>query len=348
MSKDLSLILNHFKVENTNPSFQPITNGYINNTFLVFINNIPKFILQRINDSVFNNYDTLQHNIDTALLALEDSKYTRVEFIKTKNNNSLAKVNGTVWRLMTYILESHTLNTTTEQKIAFEAGRIIGVFHNLLKSENINNYKDIISDFHYLPLRKEQFTEALYSADNSDKNTAKDAIEFALNTLPKFDNFYNTNIQLRLCHNDTKLNNILFNSDNEALCLIDLDTIMKGYFHYDFGDAIRTIVNPAPEDEKDFSKINFSDSQFKNFVKGLHKSNLKLSKTEIKFLPLATALMPFLHGIRALTDYLNKNKYYKVSYPEQNLDRCKSLFHFSKLAFKKQGFMKQYLTTIYN
>ena len=249
---------------------------------------------------------------------------------------------------MTYVPNSLTFNTTTSPKIAFEAGKIIGSFHNLLKDENIKNYKEVIVDFHYLPLRKDQFLEALDNAETSDRNTANDSIEFALNTLPKFDGFYDANIPLRLCHNDTKLNNILFNENNNALCLIDLDTIMKGYFHYDFGDAVRTIVNSAVEDEKDLSKINFNDAQFKNFINGLHKSNLKLTTIELDFLPISAALMPFLHGLRALTDYLNKNKYYKVSYPEQNLDRSKSLFQFSKLALEKQDFMMNYITNSYN
>tara|TARA_Y100001968_G_scaffold86147_1_gene77201 strand:- start:263 stop:646 length:384 start_codon:yes stop_codon:yes gene_type:complete len=126
--------------------------------------------------------------------------------------------------------------------------------------------------------------------------------------------------------------------------MIDLDTIMKGYFHYDFGDAIRTIVNPASEEEKDFSKISFNKSLFKEFINGFKSNGEFLSKNEIELLPLSTVLMPFIHGLRALTDYLNGNIYYKVSYPKQNLIRSKNLFAFSQLAEKNENFMRETLS----
>lgn len=349
MAHDLSLILDHFKIETTEKAmFHPITNGYINDTFLVTISSSKKYILQRINHNVFENYTILQDNINKAILHLDDNHYSKISFIATKNNASLATVNNSIWRLMTFIPDSQTFNTTTSSKIAFEAGKIIGTFHKLLINENVEHYKDVITDFHFLPLRKNQFYNALDTADDVDKNTAEHSLNFALEALPKFDDFYKAQLPVRICHNDTKLNNILFNKNNEALCLIDLDTIMKGYFHYDFGDAIRTIVNSVAEDEKDLSKINFNDLQFESFIKGLHISHLKLSKTELKFLPISAALMPFMHGLRALTDFLNKNKYYKVSYPEQNLDRSKSLFQFSKLALEKQHFMKSCIARYYH
>ena len=123
--------------------------------------------------------------------------------------------------------------------------------------------------------------------------------------------------------------------------MIDLDTIMKGYFHYDFGDAIRTIVNPASEEEKKLSKVLFDKSLFKAFINGLKSNGEFLSKNEIRLLPLSAVLMPFIHGLRALTDYLNGNIYYKVTYPKQNLIRAKNLFTFSRLAEKHENFMKK-------
>ena len=123
--------------------------------------------------------------------------------------------------------------------------------------------------------------------------------------------------------------------------MIDMDTIMKGYFHYDFGDAVRTIVNPASEEEKDLSKIIFNKSLFKAFIDGLKSNGDFLSKKERELLPLSTALMPFIHGLRALTDYLNGNIYYKVSYPKQNLIRCKNLYAFSRLALEHKDYMEE-------
>jgi Ser/Thr protein kinase RdoA (MazF antagonist) len=160
------------------------------------------------------------------------------------------------------------------------------------------------------------------------------------NILQIFDDFYKANLPERISHNDTKLNNILFNKDNKGLCLIDLDTIMKGCFHYDFGDAVRTIVSETNEDEKDLNKIKFNITLFESFIDGMNSYGTFLSLKEIEYLPIACALMPFMHGLRALTDYLNSNVFYKVSYENQNLDRCKSLFQFSRLALKNQELIK--------
>jgi hypothetical protein len=115
---------------------------------------------------------------------------------------------------------------------------------------------------------------------------------------------------------------------------------MQGYFHYDFGDAIRTIVNTAPEDEQNHTKITFDKALFKAFIQGLAVKSSLLSVEELKALPYGAILMPFLHGIRALTDYLNNNAYYKVSYENQNLDRCLSLFDFTRKAMDELEYMK--------
>ena len=149
-------------------------------------------------------------------------------------------------------------------------------------------------------------------------------------------------LPVRLCHNDTKLNNILFSkTNNKALCLIDLDTLMKGYFFYDFGDAARTIANTAAEDEKDLNKITFNKELFSAFIDGLKNSTRFLSASELKTLPLGVVFMPFIHGLRALTDYLNGNIYYQVAYENQNLDRCLSLFNFAEKAYAEIDFISK-------
>jgi hypothetical protein len=118
---------------------------------------------------------------------------------------------------------------------------------------------------------------------------------------------------------------------------------MKGYFHYDFGDAVRTIVNTAPEDEKLHHKITFDRALFKAFIEGLQTSSDFLTKKEKELLPFGAVLLPFLHGIRALTDFLNGNIYYKVAYENQNLDRCLSLFDFTQKALDNFGYMEKTL-----
>lgn len=332
----LAYILSHFKIETQEVTFKPITNGYINDTFLVLKSQKPLYILQRINHDVFKNVELLMLNIEMALDKLQSSDYSTITLLKTDNGQSFYKHNKSYWRLMTFIDNSITHNTTTNPKIAYEAGRIIGQFHSLLEDESPETFIDTIPNFNNLPFRITEFENALKTSSEKLKITAKANIKFANNHFIIFKAFYEANLPIRVCHNDTKLNNILYSKTNDALCLIDLDTIMKGYFHYDFGDAVRTIVSETNEDEKDLAKIKFNTTLFENFIEGINSNDPFLSKQEIEYLPTACVLMPFMHGLRALTDYLNGNIYYKAEYENQNLDRCESLFQFTRLALKNQ------------
>jgi len=339
-TQHLPQILERFNINTQDVAFKPITAGYINDTFLVLKSDTPVYILQRINHNVFKNVSQLLKNIDQALLKLQADDYSTIKLLKADNGESYCNHENSYWRLMTFINDSTTHNTTTDPKIAYEAGRIIGRFHNLLQFESPEAFVETIPDFNNLPFRITEFNTAFKSTSEDRKKQAKDDIEFVTQSLSKLTAFYNSELPLRVCHNDTKLNNILFSKSNEALCLIDLDTIMSGYFHYDFGDAVRTIVNTANEDEQDLSKITFNKPLFEAFVNGLDSNDSFLNNEEIKLLPIAAALMPFMHGLRALTDFLNGNIYYKVTYENQNLDRCKSLFHFTKLVLNHETYME--------
>lgn len=337
---DLRSILNQFKLAELAYTFSTLNIGYINDTYLVSLDGRPEYILQRINHGVFENIDGLMGNIDHTLNHLISENYSKVELIRTLSDKSYWSEASGYWRIMTYIENSTTHNTTTSPEIAFEAGRVIASFHNLLQNSNKDKYVDIIPDFHSLDLREAQFKNALSTSSLEKQEIAKEAISFANEMLLQLKRMAPKELPIRICHNDTKLNNILFSKETQkALCLIDLDTLMKGYFHYDFGDAIRTIVNTASEDEKDHTKITFEENLFTAFIKGLASNSSFLSSEELKVLPYGAVLMPFLHGIRALTDYLNGNIYYKVSYENQNLDRCFSLFDFTKKVFAKFSFM---------
>ncbi len=341
----LKNLLVNFSVAEKDYSFRPLTDGFINDTFLVLSDNRPIYILQRINHLVFQNVEGLMNNVQNALQYLEDVDYHKITLVKTRSGLRFFKDNEgetAYWRLMNYIDESTAYNTTESTDIAFEAGRIIGKFHLLLADAKVDNYIDTIPRFHDLELRKNQFEEALKNADPEKKEIAKNDLTFAIETLTKLESMKVRDLPLRVCHNDTKLNNILFSKKTDkALCLIDLDTIMKGNFHFDFGDAIRTIVNTAPEDEQEHSKITFKKPLFEAFVSGIASNKSFLSQEEINALPLGAILMPFLHGIRALTDYLNNNIYYKVAYENQNLDRSRSLFDFTHKALQNLDFMKE-------
>ena len=342
---ELNALLGHFDIPKKKYGFRPLTDGYINDTFLVNEGQTPLYILQRVNHFVFPNVAGLMGNVQKALDQLQAPDYQNIILVATVDGRFYYRKEAPelgFWRLMTYIDGSIAYNTTRNPKIAKEAGRIIGKFHLLLQSANGSDYVDTIPKFHDLGLRKSQFNKALAQASPDKLKIAKNAIRFANETLVKLDSMQLEGLPIRICHNDTKLNNILFSKETDkALCLIDLDTLMRGHFHFDFGDAVRTIVNTAHEDEQDHQKITFEHDLFTAFVEGLAVNGPFLTEMEIKALPLGAVLMPFLHGIRALTDYLNNNIYYKVAYENQNLDRCLSLFDFTKKVLNKVEFISE-------
>jgi Ser/Thr protein kinase RdoA (MazF antagonist) len=337
----LTFILSQFQITLNDVSIQPINQGYINDTFLIKSNKKTEYILQRVNANVFKKIDVLHQNFYKALLRLKGNDYKEISIIPTHDNSLYYVQNDNYWRLLTYINNSDAFNFTKDPKIAFEAGKILGKFHTLLSNENPDNFEDIISNLNHLPSKIIDFEIALANTSIIRKETAKHLINFALENKSLFNDFYTTDLPLRICHNDTKLNNMLFDKHTKkGLCFIDLDTIMKGYFHYDFGDAVRTVVSESNEDEKELENIKFNRTLFENFVEGLALYKSILAPKEIEFLPISCVLMPFMHGLRALTDYLNGNIYYKVSYENQNLDRCQSLFEFTKKTINEQQFIE--------
>jgi Ser/Thr protein kinase RdoA (MazF antagonist) len=347
--ESLNVILGCFTISKGEYSYSTLTAGFINDTFLVCSNKLPLYILQRINTEVFTDVSGVMQNITKALKALQGDGYSSLEYIRTTSGNSFAKTELGYWRLVNYIPNSVTYNTTTNTTIAFEAGRIVGKFHCLLQNESVSSYVETIPKFHDIAIRKVQFTTALASAKKERIERAEKAITTAQRLLAELKSFQLTDLPVRVCHNDTKLNNILFDRDTKkALCLIDLDTLMKGYFLYDFGDAVRTIANTAEEDEQDHDKIEFNTYLFHAFTQGLASNPAFLNTKELRSLPIGAVMMPLLHGLRALTDYLNGNIYYKVNYENQNLDRCLSLFDFSNKALDQIPFMKEVLLDIFS
>ncbi len=344
-----NILSNFINTTTTKYNFSPITNGLINTTYLVTENKTPKYILQQINSAVFLDTNALMQNITNVVAALQQDNYTKVVYLKTIDHKSYLSTTNGNWRLMHYIKDSIVYTTTKNPTIAFEAGKIIGTFHAILQNENTTKYVDTISDFMDLEVRKKQFLYALKNTTKERKINAKKAIEITNSFFSILAPLQQQKIPVRICHNDTKLNNILFSKlEHKALCLIDLDTVMKGHFFYDFGDAIRTIVNTAVEDEKGLSKITFNKKLFIAFLNGISAKTNFLTNTEIKTLPLGVIYMPFIHGLRALTDYLSGDKYFTISYKTQNLERSISLFTFAEKAFTELDVITNLIYDKYN
>jgi len=335
----LNLILREFAIDDGQYDFKPLTSGLINDTFLVSTAGKPSYVLQRINHVVFENVSGLMANFELAVASLKSDTYAQINVIQTRKGQTYFSFQKPIgyWRLITYLADTRTFDNAPDANIAFEAGRIIGNFHQLLEDTEVAKFVDTIPKFHDIKFRAAQFQTALKTAGSERLTNAKNAISFAQKTLHQLSKLQLAELPVRICHNDTKLNNILFSEKTKkALCLIDLDTLMAGHFLYDFGDAIRTISNTGAEDEKNHALITFDLPLFKAFVMGLSSIPPFLNKKEVDQLSQGIVLMPFLHGIRALNDYLENDKYYKVNYENQNLDRAKSLFYFTQKALEQQ------------
>ncbi len=344
----LERIFNEFQIDSTFKNYQELNSGHINDTYLIQTNNRPNYVLQRINGNVFSDAGNLVVN-KVLVSDFLQSKYTNLPFeevskkvlcfVKTKDNAFFYKdQDQNIWNLSVFIEDSITYLKTPNSKIAFEAGKATGLFLENTTDFDVASLTEILPDFHSITSRYLQFKEALKNATKSNIEKTQSLINFVelhIEEMLQIDKaIEEKRIPLRLTHSDTKISNILF-SNNKALCLIDTDTVMKGAIHFDYGDAIRTICNIADEDEKNLDLVGFNLDFFKSYTKGFFQELKNITKEEKEFLPVSIKMMPYIMGLRFLTDFLNNNIYYKVSYENHNLDRAKNQFAYIESINKK-------------
>ncbi len=373
--RDLSDLFLKFKIKETYLSSEPYGSGHINDTYLVktkesldsqnsqnsqnnFNKNIKYFdyIFQRINHKIFKNVPELMSNIARVtshlrakLLNIPGANPDRetLTVINTHDDQPFYQDElGNYWRVYIFLDHTHSYDQVTDPKIAYEGGLAFGKFQKLLADIPAPKLFETIKNFHDIDSRFNLFTQAL----NKDiKNRAKD-LEPEINYVKSRYETMRTilklgaegKIPLRVTHNDTKFNNVLLDSQDKGLCVIDLDTVMPGYIHYDFGDSLRTAANTAPEDEVDLTKVSMNIQLFEGFAKGfLSQVGKALTPTEIEYLPLATALLPYTIGLRFLTDYLDGDQYFKIHRPSHNLDRARCQFQLSRSAESQKDRMAE-------
>ncbi len=322
---------------------EPVTEGYINDTFKVWVGDEPAFILQRINTAVFPDPAALMGNLEAVLPHLHAADYTALELVPATSGRNWAFDPGQhAWRMYRYIPGSRTLESATRPSVAREAGRVLGRFHQLAEAVPAESLVPTLPRFHDLDWRLEQLREAEASGIAERLVTAAPWTALARELAGLCEAIPWAQMPLRVCHNDTKLSNILFAAEaDRALCLIDLDTVMPGYLLYDVGDAVRTLMNPLPEDYGDWEAIRLRPELFRAFMEGLQQSGLTLLAQERSALAYGAVLMPLLHGIRALADYLLGDRYYKTAYPGQNRVRACNLLHFAKLVSDHFGELRE-------
>ena len=342
--------------------------GIINDTFLVVCNDNDnkeeKYILQKINNSIFKNIELLMKNYCNICNYLKeivknthgDVDRQTITVIPTKDGKSFFKDSkGNYWRAIKFIPNTITYDVLESSNDFYKVGKAFGKFQNMLSEYKAENLYESIPNFHNT---KERFNTFLSSVNNNKVNRldkVRDEVNFILerrnDTSILIDMYERGELPLRVTHNDTKISNILMDEKTkEGICIIDLDTIMPGLSLYDFGDAIRSGATHALEDEKDLSKVYVDLEFFEAFTKGfLEGTNSTLTKNEIEMLPMGAKVITLEQGIRFLTDYLDGDIYYKTSYEDQNLDRTRTqlkLVRDMELKWDKlKGIVNKYVLT---
>lgn len=341
-----------------------VTGGHINSTNLVsFSENgeVKKYLVQGINTHVFRNPDNLMSNIVSVTQYLKNKiaeaggnpDRETLTFLQAKDGRYYYYYNDKCWRVYAYVDNAYTVNLIENGKVFENAGRSFGMFQRHLSDYPMKELHETIKDFHNTPKRVQNLKNSV-EADVKGRSASVEAeIKFALDRTEDakyvLDLHKKGLIPLRVTHNDTKLNNILFDEDtNEGICVIDLDTIMPGLSLYDFGDAIRFGANTTYEDDENLDNVNISIELFESFARGFLSACAKaLTRTEVECLAFSAKLMTFECGVRFLTDYLDGDVYFKTKYPEHNLVRARNQFRLVEEIEKHLDEMNEIVEKLY-
>ena len=363
--ENLQEIVSRFEITGKVTDVKPMGEGLINDTYKVFVEGFdkPKYVLQRINNAIFQDVDMLMDNINKVTHHIRNKGKNTLRFYPTKSNKFYylseisplptvgrndTKIDGEkYWRLMDFVPDSITYQAVTPE-YSYIAGKSFGEFESLLADLN-EPLGEIIPDFHNIEFRLKQLRDAVaedrvgrvkevqYYLDDIFKREEKMTIGerlFREGKLPK-----------RVCHCDTKVNNMLFDKEGNVLCIIDLDTVMPSFVFSDYGDFLRTAANTGLEDDPNLDNIDFNMEIFKAFTRGyLEGTKGFLLPIEKENLPYAALLFPYMQTVRFLADYINGDTYYKIKYPEHNLVRTKAQWRLFEKTEEKELEMKKCLT----
>lgn len=285
-----------------------------------------------------NNMVLVTEHLKQKLLAVPGANPDKevLSLVKANDNGFFVKdAEGNYWRVFNFLNDTKSYDLVTTEKQALEGGRAFGRFQSLLADLDSNLIVDTIPNFHNIA----------YRLSNLDKAIVKDDAKRLSKVLPEIE-FINARrasmslilewgakgvIPRRITHNDTQFNNVLLNRNDKAQCVIDLDTVMPGYVACDFGDAVRTIINNAEEDEADPALITLKIPLFTAYVKGyVQQTTGFLTEAEVKSLIEGALLLPYIQGVRFLTDYLDGDHYFKIHSPHHNLQRARAQFQLVK------------------
>lgn len=338
-------IVSKFNIAEGVTSVTPFGSGHINDTFRVCTDTGNDYLLQRINHFVFKDVAGLMDNIANVTRHLKEKLNAIpganpakevLSVVENKNNGYYIEGDkGSYWRVFRFLKDTKSYDLVLTEKQAFEGGKAFGRFQALLADMDPGLIIDTIPNFHNIE----------YRLSNLDKAIAADGEKRLIGVQPEIEFINRRREQMkhillsgragilpkRIIHNDTKFNNVLLDKYDRAQCVIDLDTVMPGFVAYDFGDAIRTIINTAPEDEPDLTRISLNIPLFAAYVQGYLPQTVSfLTDTELDSLIEGALLLPYMQGVRFLTDYLDGDNYFKIHSPQHNLQRARAQFRLVK------------------
>ncbi len=307
---------------------QPFGNGLINSTWIVESRSLQKrYILQKINQQVFKQPADIAFNIRLidAYLKIHAPAYLFVSPIKNLEGADMVKSDGAYYRMFPFVTNSKTIDVVEKPEQAYEAAKQFGRFTKLLFGFDARSLKITLPDFHNLSLRYKQFEESLNNGNPERLVQSKELIDEVIahkHIVATYEKLSST-LQRRCTHHDTKISNVLFDRHDKGLCVIDLDTVMPGYFISDVGDMIRTYVCQVNEEEKDFSRIEIRPAFYQAIIDGyLSEMGEELTDEEKKLFHYAGCFMIYMQALRFLTDHLNNDVYYGAKYIGHNFVRA--------------------------
>lgn len=343
--KDLQYIASQFEIQGNITEVKPLGNGLINTTYKVVTEGEnPDYVLQHINNAIFPDVDMLMNNIVAVTGHIrkkleaantEDIDRKVLKFVPCKDGKYYYVFDNKYWRIMVFIPDTVSKSGVTPES-SYIVGETFGDFQAMLADIPVE-LGETIKDFHNIEFRLSQLKEAV-AADKAGRVAANkeliDEIMKRADSMCRSERLFREGkLPKRICHCDTKVDNILFDKDENVLCVIDLDTAMPSFIFSDYGDFLRSAANTMPEDSPEYDKINFRMDIFKAFTEGyLKTASAFLTPIEIENLPYAATLFPYMQMVRFFADYLNGDTYYKIQYPEHNLVRTKNQFTLLKSA----------------
>lgn len=337
----LKAIAQQFKLKGEIDNIAPYGNGHINDTYKIeMCGDGMDYILQRINHKIFTNPVKLQENIErvtahiSGKLGLKDGEQSSnvLQLVYTEEGLSYVLDGEDYYRVFIFIENSVGHDIVSSPELAYEGGKAFGQFQANLKDLPGGPLFEIIPNFHNIKWRLGNLDKAIAADVKGRVAEVADVLAFIDDHREVVQQIITAGeageIPLRVTHNDTKFNNVLCDATtNKALSVIDLDTIMNGYVHYDFGDSIRTATNTGAEDDANLDNVSMDISLFEGYTKGfLEAVGADLNAKEIELLPNAALTITFTIGLRFITDYLEGDVYFKIHHEGHNLQRARAQF----------------------